>query len=565
MRLLAPMLAGVLAGAAPSHAKVVVIPDDVPSLALALNPATNSVEPGDIIELTTNLNEDYLQTYEVTIPDLTIRAAEGETIEIDPVGTGPCFVVDLSSPGTLRLEGLTMVNGRASLPLGFPERGAAINSESASLTMLEVVDCTIRDCVADNAGGAFYLVNTTLLADGCAFVNNRSGSGLAGAIRVFDSRATILDSTFTGNRALSATDTGTGGAIAVRGDASSLLVEGCHFEDNEAGNGGGAIYTVDNTTSVVLRDTTFRANLAVKQNSADAGGVICTDADSLLVERCVFDANRCDGQGGGLRTVRVPGTVVDTRFVGNLASEAAGVLLLASSDVRFYNCVFENNDATQPGAGLGDAGAVQSNTGSVGLFVNCLFVGNKGVNGGAVSVNDATARFDNCTLAGNEATGAGGAIAATNAAAVITLENSVVWGNTPVPDPLVGLDTVRYSLVEGGAAGEGNIDTDPMFADAAGGDYTLAPGSPAIDAADNFPYQDSIGPYQDLAGNARVVDDPDTPDTGLSLIGPVIDMGCYEFGELNAPSACLGDLDGDDDTDVFDFAILADGFGCDEK
>jgi hypothetical protein len=41
-----------------------------------------------------------------------------------------------------------------------------------------------------------------------------------------------------------------------------------------------------------------------------------------------------------------------------------------------------------------------------------------------------------------------------------------------------------FSNVEGGFPGAGNIDLDPLFLDAAGGDYRLLPGSPCVDAGD---------------------------------------------------------------------------------
>jgi hypothetical protein len=43
---------------------------------------------------------------------------------------------------------------------------------------------------------------------------------------------------------------------------------------------------------------------------------------------------------------------------------------------------------------------------------------------------------------------------------------------------------VTYSDVQGGHPGQGNIDADPLFLDAANDDYHLLPGSPAIDAGD---------------------------------------------------------------------------------
>ncbi len=82
----------------------------------------------------------------------------------------------------------------------------------------------------------------------------------------------------------------------------------------------------------------------------------------------------------------------------------------------------------------------------------------------------------NCTIAHNGDEGITGGI--------VTLHNCIVWGNddgqmlqlAPVEA------TIRYSCVEGGFPGEGNIDTDPLFLTA--DDYRLHPDSPCIDAGD---------------------------------------------------------------------------------
>ena len=88
----------------------------------------------------------------------------------------------------------------------------------------------------------------------------------------------------------------------------------------------------------------------------------------------------------------------------------------------------------------------------------------------------------------------------------ISLVNSVVFGNgsdigtigSPVvfPSNLVGID--------------------PLFTNAAGGDYTLAAGSLAEDAGDST--FSGMGPY-DLAHGAR-------------LVGPETDLGAFERGAL---------------------------------
>jgi hypothetical protein len=66
--------------------------------------------------------------------------------------------------------------------------------------------------------------------------------------------------------------------------------------------------------------------------------------------------------------------------------------------------------------------------------------------------------------------------------------------------------SVTYSLVQGGYAGSGNIDSDPLFVDPDENDYQLQEGSPAIDAGTTG---DNI-PTDDLLGNPR----DDNPDMG---------------------------------------------------
>ena len=100
-----------------------------------------------------------------------------------------------------------------------------------------------------------------------------------------------------------------------------------------------------------------------------------------------------------------------------------------------------------------------------------------------------------------------------NCASVFNVFNNIIFFNGL--SPLLSC-VAHGSAVEKSAAGNGNIDQDPRFADKATGDFSLEPTSPCVDAGD-----DSIlGPAIDLPGSPRRV-----ARRGRAVLP---DMGCYE-------------------------------------
>ncbi|MHC4785510.1 MAG: choice-of-anchor Q domain-containing protein [Planctomycetota bacterium] len=117
---------------------------------------------------------------------------------------------------------------------------------------------------------------------------------------------------------------------------------------------------------------------------------------------------------------------------------------------------------------------------------------------------------------------------------------------------------MRYSDVQGGRSGVGNINADPGFVGqtlTGPLDYGLTSGSPCIDAGDNAAVP--VGVETDVAGLPRFVDDPGTPDSGFGQ-PPVVDMGALEF---QVATSCPADLDGDSVVRIQDFLVLLANFG----
>ena len=150
--------------------------------------------------------------------------------------------------------------------------------------------------------------------------------------------------------------------------------------------------------------------------------------------------------------------------------------------VSVADCLFRDNRADTGGAIAGDLSHIvrcrlSGNTayrdgaafyGSSGLAAEqCLFVGNRVLDKGAVIRAGIHLLLTNTTITGNRTPSGSLFRVGGRAPANVVVLNSIVWDETPMFEDgrthYMNV-SVSYSNVQGGWPGEGNIDVDPLFA-----------------------------------------------------------------------------------------------------
>jgi predicted outer membrane repeat protein len=257
------------------------------------------------------------------------------------------------------------------------------------------------------------------------------------------------------------------------------------------------------------------------------GGGIYNYYASPSITNCTLADNFAQYYGGGMYNNNSSATISNCIFSDNtVLSYMGGAMYNYFGSPTITSCIFSGNSATNQHGGA-ISGYASSPT-----ITSCVFSGNTaGQHGGAIYNNYMHSTITNCTSSGNTAEWYGGAIFNYYSTGVV-ITNSILWGDTAstgseiynIVDVPEHNPTVTYCDVEGGYAGTGNMDADPLFVDdtstePAYWNLHLRPDSPCIDVGINS----APGlPATDFEGDPRIVD-------GNNNGTAIVDMGADEY------------------------------------
>jgi len=350
------------------------------------------------------------------------------------------------------------------------------------------------------------------------------------------------------------------------GEDVNCVLDGFTIINGNADSGGGIFCS---GTKPTIR------NCIVRDNRAESGGGIFSEGlgmdqpgDGPTITKCIVQHNTAysGGPGGGGIWSNTSLTITECLIMKNSALYSGGIQL-GGKRPKMYKCIIKDNVS---------GGIVLYGSSCSAEISNCLIVGNKG-NGFFSELGYPFYPhpiITNCTISGNTKGGI-------SVNSEVDVSNSIVWGNSGSqihPDSPWSEVGVKYSDVQGGWSGEGNIDADPCFARLGYWNPNRLP----YDAKDDFwvdgdYHLKSQAGRWDPNGKSWVIDnvtsfcidsgDPRSPiDYEPPPNGGIINMGAYGgtaeasktyFNKPLCKAFVPGDINGDCTVDFKDFAFIA--------
>ena len=385
--------------------------------------------------------------------------------------------------GLLYLENCDLNNNKADNDISITGNGGAlcVNNAKAVIVVGGFIDYMLTNSAIN--GGAIYVGNNGLLV--CSATNNYYH---------------VLRNSASEN----------GGGIFVENNSQVIITGGVVFAWNGAADDGGGGYVSDNSI-IKMFSTGYNFIPGFYQNGAfkNGGGLTLSNDAEFVGVNCWVSGNIAWKSGGGIfanaSTVSItasfvlPWTVPPCKIDNNLAMKNGGAYYGSfGSHFELDGAEMTNNIA------LVYAGAIDS-YGSSADINNTIIAGNKSPDcGGIASLKSGRVGLNFCTITGNLTNTFDTGSLMLEGSLILT--NCIVYNNVGDVFSGTGTKLIRYSDIEGGYPGTGNIDANPDFV----GNYTLMASSPCIDTGV------FIDITYDCIGDTRPY-------------GDKVDMGAYEF------------------------------------
>jgi hypothetical protein len=294
---------------------------------------------------------------------------------------------------------------------------------------------------------------------------------------------------------------------------------------------GAAVTAASNGDTVTVSPGTYPEHISFNNKSITIRST--NPANWAIVQSTIIDPP--DPCSVCFFTTQDPCSVLDGFTITGASTYTGGGVYMYNSYATVRRCIITGNYAAIQEAVYKYGGGAHSTVASsatillfrrAGIFnesgylylYNCIFSGNAaGYNGGGLNNQGTNVVVVNCTFYGNTATSYAGGIFNNGSMTVI---DSILWANLLHGDlnqiNNFGSLSVSYSDIQGGWTGTGNINSNPLFVNAAANDYHLLSGSPCIDAG-NYGY------YLDIDSATRPFDYP-----GVNNGSSTYDMGADE-------------------------------------
>lgn len=297
------------------------------------------------------------------------------------------------------------------------------------------------------------------------------------------------------------------------------------------------------------------------KGSRDGWGILCNNSGPTIQNCDISYTQELGRNGHGIACGTSYALIRNNRIHHNAAYHGGGLYIVGdcvfgTDSLTVVNCDIYNNYSRQ-GSGLYCTGA-----GGLSIHHN-LFRGNFGIKDygtpyAVVGLFTTTGRFYNNTVIESGFGVSGGN------SALFDIRNNIIAGQLEAgltPGPATYDYNDIWNVGSFSDPGPNGVNADPMFTDPAAGNYSLAPGSPCIDAGDPDPaYNDSDGTRADIGAGlvTGMVHDPywqcpyqgadgDVNQSGTVTSADIIFLVNYIFksGQTPLPCEAIGDANCD--------------------